>query len=241
MRGVFDEEEVQEAAPRRDTELTLGSFTLLLIFFGLVLLCGLCFGMGYSMGHRESQGSLAGPAQAGDARTTALPDGGHPKPSANAQTGSVPPPVTAANPQAPARANIAGSSLQSSTVAATGGSSNGSGKSLQPAESGQSTTVKPAIGATAVPVQAIPPAASAVGPALALPGVLMVQIAAVSQPEDADVLMSALRRRGYAVVSRREPLDGLIHVRIGPFKTRDEAETWRQKLLNDGYNAIVQP
>jgi cell division septation protein DedD len=30
-------------------------------------------------------------------------------------------------------------------------------------------------------------------------------------------------------------------VRIGPFKTRDEAEIWRQKLLNDGYNAIVQP
>jgi len=33
----------------------------------------------------------------------------------------------------------------------------------------------------------------------------------------------------------------LIHVRIGPFKTRDEADAWRQKLLNDGYNAIVQP
>jgi cell division protein FtsN len=30
-------------------------------------------------------------------------------------------------------------------------------------------------------------------------------------------------------------------VRIGPFTTKDEAETWRQKLLNDGYNAIVQP
>jgi cell division septation protein DedD len=68
----------------------------------------------------------------------------------------------------------------------------------------------------------------------------MVQIAAVGQVEDADVLTSALRRRGYAVVSRREPLDGLIHVRIGPFKTSEEAEKWRQKLLNDGYNAIVQ-
>ncbi len=72
-------------------------------------------------------------------------------------------------------------------------------------------------------------------------GSVMVQIAAVSQQEDADVLMSALRKRGYAVAGRREPLDGLIHVRIGPFKTRDEAETWRQKLLSDGYNAIVQP
>ena len=68
----------------------------------------------------------------------------------------------------------------------------------------------------------------------------MVQIAAVSAPEDADVLMNALRRRGYEVAAHREPLDGLIHVRIGPFKSKDEAEKWRQKLLNDGYNAIVQ-
>jgi cell division septation protein DedD len=85
------------------------------------------------------------------------------------------------------------------------------------------------------------PAASAVAPALAPAGSLMVQIAAVSQQEDAEVLMSALRRHGYPVAARREPLDGLIHVRIGPFKSRDEAEKWRQKLLNDGYNAMVQP
>jgi cell division septation protein DedD len=78
------------------------------------------------------------------------------------------------------------------------------------------------------------------GPASAAAGALMVQIAAVSEPEDSDVLVSALRKRGYAVFAHREPLDGLIHVKIGPFKTAGEAEKWRQKLLNDGYNAIVQ-
>jgi cell division septation protein DedD len=71
-------------------------------------------------------------------------------------------------------------------------------------------------------------------------GQFMVQIAAVSQQEDADVLIGALRKRGYEVAAKREPLDGLIHVRIGPFKVRVEADAWRQKLLNDGYNAIVQ-
>jgi DedD protein len=69
----------------------------------------------------------------------------------------------------------------------------------------------------------------------------MVQIAAVSHVEDAQDLANALRKRGYAVVARREPIDDLIHVRIGPFTSRDEAEKWRLKLLNDGYNAIVQP
>jgi hypothetical protein len=33
----------------------------------------------------------------------------------------------------------------------------------------------------------------------------------------------------------------MIHVRIGPFASRDEADKWRMKLLNDGYNAILQP
>jgi cell division septation protein DedD len=68
----------------------------------------------------------------------------------------------------------------------------------------------------------------------------MIQIAAVSQPEDADVLVSALRKRGYEVTARRESADGLVHVRIGPFTSRDEANRWRQKLTSDGYNAVVQ-
>jgi cell division septation protein DedD len=70
---------------------------------------------------------------------------------------------------------------------------------------------------------------------------LMVQIAAVSHQEDAEVLQGALRKRGYAVTVRREDADSLLHVRIGPFKSRDEADRWRQKLLSDGYNATVQP
>jgi cell division septation protein DedD len=69
----------------------------------------------------------------------------------------------------------------------------------------------------------------------------MVQIAAVRNADDADVLETALRRHGYAVTTTREPADGLIHVRIGPFTSRDEANHWRDKLLGDGYNALVQP
>jgi DedD protein len=66
-----------------------------------------------------------------------------------------------------------------------------------------------------------------------------VQIAAVSHVEDAQVLTTALRKRGYNVTPRREP-DNLIHVRIGPFSTRDEANRWRAKLLDDGYNAEIE-
>jgi cell division septation protein DedD len=69
----------------------------------------------------------------------------------------------------------------------------------------------------------------------------MVQVAAVSHAEDADVLVGALRKRGYAVTARREPADGLIHVRIGPFTSRDDASRMCKRLLDDGYNAMIQP
>jgi cell division septation protein DedD len=68
----------------------------------------------------------------------------------------------------------------------------------------------------------------------------MVQIAAVSRPQDADVLVAALRQRGYGVVVRSEPQDHLLHVQVGPFANRMQAAEIKQKLLSDGYNAIIK-
>ncbi|HWE05651.1 MAG TPA: SPOR domain-containing protein, partial [Rhizomicrobium sp.] len=79
-----------------------------------------------------------------------------------------------------------------------------------------------------------------VEPALGQQPSIMVQIAAVSHAEDAEVLVGALRKRGYIVNARRDPTDGLLHVQVGPFANRSDAVAMRQKLLNDGYNAIVQ-
>jgi DedD protein len=235
MRGVFGDQGFQPADARRDTELTLSSTSLLLILFGLVLLCGVCFGLGYATGHRGMQDTAA-LAQPVSAQSVATQSGsGQTKPSANAQAAaSTAPPDATADPDGSATSNSAGQSVQSAAVASAGGSSNEPSKAF-----GQ---VRPALGTTAPnPGPLTLPSTSSVGPALPVPGSVMVQIAAVSEQEDADVLMGALRKHGYAVTAHREPLDGLIHVRVGPFKTRDEAEIWREKLLSDGYNAIVQP
>jgi serine/threonine-protein kinase len=72
-------------------------------------------------------------------------------------------------------------------------------------------------------------------------GTLMVQIASVSHQEDADVLVDTLRKRGYAATVSHDAADNLFHVRIGPFKNLNSANAIRRKLINDGYNAIVQP
>jgi DedD protein len=68
----------------------------------------------------------------------------------------------------------------------------------------------------------------------------MVQIAVVARQQDADVLVSALRQRGYGVVVRSEPHDKLLHVQVGPFADRMAATAIKQKLLSDGYNAIIK-
>jgi len=238
MRTVFEEEE-EDLAPAHeqpDRELTLSSTTLLVIFFGLVLVCGLFFGLGYTLGRRSSptevsQEAVKTPANVG----TSAPVSTLPKPSAASAS-----PTVAADP-APAPST---SDTQSADAPAEA-----------PAQSAASTlptpTVKPAlqelkpIAKTPVPAANVQPAklstelAAAHEPAAA-PSGIMVQIAAVSNPADANVLIGALQKHGYTVAARRQSTDTLIHVQVGPFPTRADAIAMRQKLLGDGYNAILK-
>ena len=82
--------------------------------------------------------------------------------------------------------------------------------------------------------------AGASGPVLAPALQPVVQIAAVSHQEDADLLVSTLKRRGYAVAVHNDQRDKLLHVQVGPFSTRQEADAMRQRLAADGFNAIVK-
>ncbi|MGD0891680.1 MAG: SPOR domain-containing protein [Terracidiphilus sp.] len=225
MRGAFDDREMEPAHQRRDTELTLSSMTLLGIFFGLVLLCGLCFGLGYSMGHRGAAGPTVALQPEANAQTTLQSDGSHPKPSASEAPPAQPVPTDTTSST---------DGTDAGPIPPTGGqpAQNVSGSSATPTQ----PQVRPALPAAANPAQ---PGTTI--PAVPGAGTLMVQVAAVSNQEDADVLTGALRKRGYPVSERRDAGDGMVHVRIGPFTTRDDANKWRLKLLNDGYNAIVQP
>ena len=57
MRSLFDEDGQEES--RSDADLTLGIGSLLSIFFGVVLICGIFFGFGYSMGRRNAHATAA--------------------------------------------------------------------------------------------------------------------------------------------------------------------------------------
>ena len=73
-------------------------------------------------------------------------------------------------------------------------------------------------------------------------GNFVVQIAAISgtHKDDADLLVNALHSKGYQVSERTEAQDKLIHIQVGPFATKADAEAMRERLIVDGYNAIVK-
>ena len=204
MREEFDEDELPPAEQRRTTELTLSPTVLLVLFFVLVLLCGLCFGVGYTIGNRGAQVAQHPGAGAASQTSASLP-----KPSA-----------------APQKTPDAQSSVKDLPVINTYSDKPGAGsqRSGQASTAGADSTeplIKPAQ----------PETVSA----------LMIQVATVTRQEDADILISALSKRGYTATARHAAADNKLHVQIGPFSNRNDANAMSKKLLHDGYNAIVQP
>jgi|ERR1700733_9543532 len=237
MRSLLDVEEEEETTAR---EITLSTASLLGIFFGLVLICGVFFGFGYSMGRGTGQGAQAASLGNGRANSAAQSD----ETTAAANQPPAPAAPSQDNVQAPAK-------TPPPVVVKHDKGDDAEDASAEDAAAAPPKRVNQAlVAATAPPIKPsariVPaPATVASTPApVAAPapgtGQPMVQIAAVARQEDADVLVSALRQRGYGVVVRSEPQDKLLHVQVGPFADRTQATAIKQKLLSDGYNAIIK-
>ncbi len=247
MKSYFDEDARPSTRGKGDTELTLGSGMLLGVFFGLVVLCGLCFGFGYAVGSRSSKGPVfqSQPPAAGPAPQLPLnsPQG---KPSAGAQPPAPLVPSTAGSDQAAVAASetvpAAAPGVAATITAPPGTAPSPTAQPVAAPGNASWHAVEPAMpGGYGNTPNGQPIPATAVQSAMPAQGSLMVQIAALSNQQDADVLIGALRRRGYAVSAVRNPADNLIHVCIGPFGNQMDANSMRQKLLSDGYNAVVLP
>lgn len=68
----------------------------------------------------------------------------------------------------------------------------------------------------------------------------VVEVMALSHDSDADAMLEALRRQGYQPTVNRAQQDSLLHIDVGPFPTRSDAEIVRQRLLRDGYDASIR-
>lgn len=224
MSRLLDDD--QDLMPRQDRELTLSTGAILAIFLGLVLLCGVFFGFGYNLGRKSTTIATANAtASSEDTPPSQSTDFDNFKPAA-APSESKPPAGASAAPPTPRAADpeITSSAAEkpAPSVAAH----------AQPAPRTQPHPAAPA-----------PPAAAAEkppAPAVTPGGAFVVQVAAISRKDDADMLVSALRAKGYEVAAHPAPQDKLLHIQVGPFATKPEAEEMRKRLLADGYNAILK-
>jgi DedD protein len=211
----------------QDREISLSTTTILGIFFALALLCAVFFGFGYSMGRKSAQ-----PVN-GAAEVTTRSENNSSKPAPGSPAS---PSTSSAGRHAAAETQSAIMPLDSPNAAVQDSPQT---PSLVKAVATSSRSDVPAEGALRPATK--PPGIVPVATALPSPGSSVVQVAAMSHQEDADVVAVDLKRRGYTVAIRREPQDKLFHVQIGPFGNKKDADAMRQRLQTDGYNnAIVK-
>src|SRR5205807_2356142 len=200
------------ASSSQDTEITLGTTKLLVLFFGLVAICSLFFALGYSLGRKTDPGITTASAAASPRIT-----------SGGTKPGGAAPPMTFykaveqkdANPELTPAVSNSGSDPKAEPSANPADASGAGQSASAPASAPDSTTTLPTGGYT-------------------------VQVAAVSKQEDAESLVDALKKKQYPAAASTSSADKFFHVQVGPFSDVKEAEAMRARLIGDGYNPILK-
>lgn len=197
-----------------DTEITLGMGKLLGLFFGLVILCGISLGVGYSLGRKSAMQTAAAAAAVAPVPAPANLSGAN-KPGAS----QVAAPKTAdckPGDNCPPPATSATNDLTFY-------------QSVQQKDAHPQLTPPEAAPAKSVPTEVRTTLGSG----------YLVQIAAVRNQDDAKLLSDALRKQQYPVIIA-QPGDKLFHVQVGPYADIKEAEAMRSRLISAGYNAFLK-
>jgi len=201
-------------ASSEDTEITLGTGKLLVMFFVLVAICAGSFSLGYKLGSKSE------PALSSAAGPMSVTSGGSKPASTN--PASAPPALYKPVEQ------------KSATPDASTGTTDA--KPVVPADAGNPANPSAASNPPANP------GTNAPDPGVTLPTTsYFVQVAAVSKQEDADALVDALKKKDYpAFVAANAVTDKLFRIQVGPFSDIKDAEAMRTRLIGDGYNPIVK-
>jgi DedD protein len=196
-----------------DTEITLGTGKLLVLFFGLVAICALFFALGYSLG-RKSEPVLAS---------------GTPAAQPSAPTGK----TNSASPATPPMTFYKSVEQKDANAELTPAADP---KTDAPAAPTNAAATQGAASNSQAP------AANSQDPSTVLPtSAYFVQVAAVTKQEDADALVDALKKKDYpAFVAQQSKMDNFFHVQVGPYSDVKEAEALRARLIGDGYSPILK-
>ena len=204
------DDEDDDYSPGKDRELTLSTGTILGIFFALVLLCGAFFGFGYKMGSHKPSPIVQ--AAAPEPVTAPSANFSNFKPAAGSPVGSTNLPAPSVSTPIPSKPPA-----------------NAAGDETPPAPR---TSLTPSTHTSPQPPAPVSTEVAA--------GSFVVQVAAFTHQEDAELLVHALKQKGYPAFARTEPQDKLQHIQVGPFTTHKDAEAAKQRLLADGYQPILK-
>jgi DedD protein len=201
-------------ASSEDTEITLGTGKLLVMFFVLVAICAGSFSLGYKLGSKSE------PALTSAAGPMSVTSGGSKPASTN----------PASAPAALYKPVEQKSATPDASTAPT------DAKPVVPGDAGNPANPSAASNPPANPATGAP------DPGVTLPTTsYFVQVAAVSKQEDADALVDALKKKDYpAFVAVNTAIDKLFRIQVGPFPDIKDAEAMRTRLIGDGYNPIVK-
>jgi cell division septation protein DedD len=200
-----------------DTEITLGVGKLLGLFFGLVILCGIALGVGYSLGRNSARQAAAAEASAATAPANQVP-------SSSSKPGA----AQVASPRNPDCTTGDNCPTQSASAPST--------SDLTFYQSVQQKDTHPQL---TQPEAATAPPAAASETRTTLGAGYLVQIAAVRNQDDAKLLSDALQKQRYPVIIT-QPGDKLFHVQVGPYADIKQAEAIRSRLISAGYNAFLK-
>lgn len=197
-------------ASSEDTEITLGTGKLLVLFFGLVAICALFFALGYSLG-RKSEPMIA----TASASTT-------PPVSANAtkaSSGSTAPAMTfyKAVEQKEATPDLTPPADTKADTATASATTTPTPQTQQP----QSTAVDP-------------------NTTLPSTGYFVQIAAVTKQDDAQALVDALKKKDYPAFVAPQSTSDKLFHVQLGPFADQKDAEAMRTRLIGDGYNPMVK-
>jgi DedD protein len=215
-------------ASSEDTEITLGTGKLLVLFFVLVAICAGSFSLGYKLGSKSE------PAVSAAVSLTTTP--GAMKPASSAISA----PVNASKPveQKTATPDPGAAAADAKPVAPGDSSSPANAGTAGNSGANASAPNSSAANSSGTPISA----SNAPDPSTTLPASsYFVQVAAVSKQDDADALVDALKKKQYpAFVAANATSDRLFRIQVGPFPDIQEAEAMRTRLIGDGYNPIVK-
>ncbi len=198
-------------------ELVLENRQVLLIFFGIVALCGVFFSLGYIIGRN----TFSAPTVVAQATPPTAEE--EQKPSA------MPPPAYLEQGQRPA------GDLLDPSASATDLSfyERVEGETPQTALLPSDPFSDPSAGALAPPEQE---GAITLQPP---PGIL-VQVSALTRREDAEALVNLLKERKLPVLVTSSSTDPLFHVVVGPYTREQDAQEAKILLEQDGFRPIIK-